>query len=91
MRALTDTEVLAPMPAYDTLPQARLARKSPVPKSGVLTLGGFGITARVQRGHLELQDRRWSGSPDYETSPSGTRTEAPRGNWVRRNDFSSGP
>lgn len=44
------------MEADSTLPQAKLSRKSPVAKSGVLTLSGFGISARVQRGHLELQD-----------------------------------
>jgi CRISPR-associated protein Cas1 len=44
------------MEAKSTLPQPKLARKSPVPKSGVLTLSGFGISARVQRGHLELRD-----------------------------------
>jgi CRISPR-associated endonuclease Cas1 len=44
------------MEADSTLPQPKLARKSPIPKSGVLTLSGFGIAARVQRGHLELRD-----------------------------------
>jgi CRISPR-associated endonuclease Cas1 len=44
------------MEADSTLQQPKLARKSPVPKCGVLTLSGFGIAARVQRGHLELQD-----------------------------------
>jgi CRISPR-associated endonuclease Cas1 len=44
------------MEADSTLHQPKLARESPVPKSGVLTLSGFGVAARVQRGHLELQD-----------------------------------
>ena len=44
------------MTASQNLSQVPLARKSPINKSGVLTLSGFGITARVQRGHLELQD-----------------------------------
>ena len=44
------------MEADSTLLQEKPSRKSPVPKSGVLTLSGFGISARVQRGHLELRD-----------------------------------
>ena len=44
------------MTASHKLPQLSLARKSHINRSGVLTLNGFGIAARVQRGHLELQD-----------------------------------
>ncbi len=44
------------MAASRTLPQPYLSRKSPVGKSGVLALSGFGIKVRVQCGHLEIED-----------------------------------
>src|ERR1039458_7574800 len=44
------------MAASGTLPQQGLSRKSPIGKSGVLTLSGFGIKVRMQRGHLEIED-----------------------------------
>jgi CRISPR-associated endonuclease Cas1 len=44
------------MTASQKLPQVTLLRKSHINRSGVLTLSGFGMTVRVQRGHLELQD-----------------------------------
>ena len=44
------------MAASSTLPQHNEYRKSPVNKSGVLTLAGFGIKVRMQSGHLEIED-----------------------------------
>ena len=44
------------MAASGTLPQPDLSRKSPIGKSGVLTLSGFGIKVRMQCGHLEIED-----------------------------------
>jgi CRISPR-associated endonuclease Cas1 len=44
------------MAASGTLPYSHFARKSPVNKSGVLTLTGFGIKVRMQSGHLEIED-----------------------------------
>jgi hypothetical protein len=44
------------MAASGTLPQQEFSRKSPIGKSGVLTLSGFGIKVRMQRGHLEIED-----------------------------------
>ncbi len=44
------------MQASSTLPQHAVSRKSPVSKTGVLTLAGFGIKVRIHRGHLELED-----------------------------------
>ncbi len=44
------------MTASGTLPQAALRRKSPVGKSGVLALFGYGIKVRMQCGHLEIED-----------------------------------
>jgi CRISPR-associated endonuclease Cas1 len=44
------------MEADSTLPQAVHSRKSTVGKCGSITLSGFGVSARVQRGLLELQD-----------------------------------
>jgi hypothetical protein len=42
--------------ASSTLPQQNVSRKSPISKTGVLTLSGFGIKVRMQRGHLEIED-----------------------------------
>ena len=36
--------------------QSIVSSKSTIPKSGVLTLNGFGIRIRVQSGHLEIED-----------------------------------
>jgi len=44
------------MAATETVPQFQLSRKSPINRSGVLTLSGFGIRVRMQSGHLELED-----------------------------------
>ena len=44
------------MAAYPTVPQFQLSRQHPISRSGVLTLSGFGIKVRVQRGHLETDD-----------------------------------
>jgi len=44
------------MAASGTLPQPGLSRKSPIGKSGVLTLFGYGIKVRMQFGHLEIED-----------------------------------
>lgn len=44
------------MTASQNLPQFAASRKSPIGKSGVLTLAGFGIKVRMQRGHLEIED-----------------------------------
>jgi CRISPR-associated endonuclease Cas1 len=44
------------MAALITLPQAHSSRKSPINRSGVLTLYGYGIKVRMQAGHLEIED-----------------------------------
>jgi hypothetical protein len=44
------------MAACSTLPQQNVSRKSQIRKTGVLTLSGFGIKVRMQRGHLEIED-----------------------------------
>jgi CRISPR-associated endonuclease Cas1 len=44
------------MAASGTLPQPPFSRKSPIGRSGVLTLSGFGIKVRMQCGHLEIED-----------------------------------
>jgi CRISPR-associated endonuclease Cas1 len=44
------------MAASGTLPQESVSRKSPINRSGVLTLFGFGIKVRMQSGHLEIED-----------------------------------
>src|SRR5262249_45836312 len=45
-----------PMAASSTLPQESLSRKSPINRSGVLALSGYGIKVRIQAGHLEIED-----------------------------------
>lgn len=44
------------MAASRTLPQPVFSRKSPIGRSGVLTLFGYGIKVRMQCGHLEIED-----------------------------------
>jgi CRISPR-associated endonuclease Cas1 len=44
------------MAASGTVPQSTFSRKSPIGRSGVLTLFGFGIRVRMQCGHLEIED-----------------------------------
>jgi CRISPR-associated endonuclease Cas1 len=44
------------MAATQTVPQLPSSRKSPIPKSGVLTIQGFGVRLRMQSGHLEIED-----------------------------------
>ena len=43
------------MAASRTLPQPNFSRKSPIGKSGVLALSGYGIKVRMQCGHLEVE------------------------------------
>ncbi len=44
------------MAASHNLSQLGVSRKSPINKTGVLTLTGFGIKMRMQSGHLEIED-----------------------------------
>jgi len=44
------------MAASRTLSQPAFSRKSPIGRSGVLTLSGYGIKVRMQCGHLEIDD-----------------------------------
>ena len=44
------------MAAAVTLSQPNLSHKSPIGRSGVLMLHGFGIKVRMQCGHLEIED-----------------------------------
>jgi CRISPR-associated endonuclease Cas1 len=44
------------MAASGTLPQHVSSRKSPIGRSGVLALFGYGIKVRMQCGHLEIED-----------------------------------
>ncbi len=44
------------MAASGTLPQPNFSRKSPIGRTGVLTLFGYGIKVRMQCGHLEIED-----------------------------------
>ncbi len=44
------------MAASVNVSQSIVSSKSTIPKSGVLTLNGFGIRIRVQSGHLEIED-----------------------------------
>src|SRR4051794_17676491 len=44
------------MVASENVSQLNPSRKSPVSKSGVLTIHGFGLTVRMQTGHLEIED-----------------------------------
>src|SRR5712692_5211582 len=44
------------MAASHNLPQPTDSRKSPISKSGVLTLSGFDVRVRMQSGHLEIED-----------------------------------
>src|ERR1700733_5092123 len=57
-QALTTTGAMTPMAATPTVPQYLQDRNfTPiVPKHGVVTLFGYGISAHVDRGHLILQD-----------------------------------
>ena len=43
------------MAATETVAQVTFLRKSPIHKSGVLTLSGFGVHVRMQSGHLEIE------------------------------------
>src|SRR5215469_1457263 len=47
---------IAPMAATHNLPQLPNSSKSPISKSGVLTIHGFGVRVRMQSGHLEVED-----------------------------------
>jgi CRISPR-associated endonuclease Cas1 len=42
--------------ASQTLQQPQFSSKSPISKSGVLTIHGFGVRVRMQSGHLEIED-----------------------------------
>jgi CRISPR-associated endonuclease Cas1 len=44
------------MAASSTLSQENVYRKSPISRTGVLTLTGFGIKIRMHSGHLEIED-----------------------------------
>jgi CRISPR-associated endonuclease Cas1 len=44
------------MAAWHKLPQVPNSSKSPISKSGVLTIRGFGVRVRMQSGHLEIED-----------------------------------
>jgi CRISPR-associated endonuclease Cas1 len=44
------------MAATKTLSQLTQSHKSPISRSGVLTLYGFGVRVRMQSGHLEIED-----------------------------------
>jgi CRISPR-associated endonuclease Cas1 len=44
------------MAASLTVSQSRISSKSPINKSGVLTIDGFGVRVRIQSGHLEIED-----------------------------------
>jgi CRISPR-associated endonuclease Cas1 len=44
------------MTASQNLPRFIVSRKSPICRTGVVTLSGFGIKVRVQSRHLELED-----------------------------------
>jgi CRISPR-associated endonuclease Cas1 len=44
------------MEASLTLSQRNEPRKSPISKTGVLTIHGFGVRVRIQSGHLEIED-----------------------------------
>jgi CRISPR-associated endonuclease Cas1 len=44
------------MAAGDKLPQVENLSKSHINRSGVLTIHGFGVSVRVQSGHLEIED-----------------------------------
>ena len=44
------------MAASHNLPQLPRSIKSPISRSGVLTINGFGVRVRMQSGHLEIED-----------------------------------
>ncbi len=44
------------MAAAKTVSHLGDSRKSPISKSGVLTLSGYGVRVRMQSGHLEIED-----------------------------------
>ncbi len=44
------------MAASHNLPQSPSSGKSPISKSGVLSIHGFGVRVRMQSGHLEIDD-----------------------------------
>src|SRR5438445_11304550 len=44
------------MAAWHNLPQVSCFGKSPINKSGVLTIHGFSVRVRMQSGHLEVED-----------------------------------
>jgi CRISPR-associated protein Cas1 len=44
------------MAAAHTLPQSPVSDKTPISKSGVLTVHGFGVKVRMGSGHLEVED-----------------------------------
>src|SRR5262245_28783759 len=44
------------MAASHNLPYSPNPGKSPISRTGVLTLSGFGVKVRMQSGHLEIED-----------------------------------
>ena len=55
-RVLNPERDVAPMAASHSSQQSPSSVKSPISKSGVLTLHGFGVSVRVQSGHFEIED-----------------------------------
>ena len=44
------------MAPTENVPQPPSSRKSPINRTGVLTIHGFGIRVRMQSGHIEIED-----------------------------------
>ena len=66
------------MAASPNLLQVPNSSKSPISKSGVLTIHGFGVRVRKQSGHLEIEDgigpeRRTIRLPSRGSRPEATR------------------
>lgn len=55
-QALTTIGDATPMAASIFLQQSFTSRKSPISKSGVLTIHGFGVRVCMQAGHLQVED-----------------------------------
>jgi hypothetical protein len=45
-----------PMVASVNVSQSPFSGKSPIGKSGVVTIHGYGVSVRVQSGHLEIDE-----------------------------------
>jgi CRISPR-associated protein Cas1 len=55
-QALTTTGGMTPMAASHNVLQSPNPGKSPISKSGVLTIHGFGVRVSMHSGHLEIED-----------------------------------